>query len=191
MVFIFVLISTVPVLSSQIIYPMARTIQPANTLKQPTSNTVQPKEYTIEAEDHIVQPMDTIYKPITYGHLVADAGADQTVYQGEAVILDGSKSTDDEKIVSFVWTENGQVLADTQTATIKNMTEGNHLITLTVTDDDGATASDTVKITVIPKKETGTETNTTSATNNGGGGGAMGYLFPLFTLLLLIRRRYA
>ncbi len=83
----------------------------------------------------------------------ADAGPDQTVTDtdgngSEVVTLDGSASTDpDGTIVSYVWTEGGNQIATGMTATV-SLAVAAHLIDLTVTDDDGATASDQVLITV-------------------------------------------
>ena len=83
----------------------------------------------------------------------ADAGPDQTVADsddagGESVALDGSASTDsDGSIVSYSWTENGVEIATDVSATV-HLGDGTHTITLTVTDDLGATGSDEVLITV-------------------------------------------
>lgn len=83
----------------------------------------------------------------------ANAGSDQVVvdsdYSGsEPVTLEGSLSGDsDGTITSYVWSEGG-----TQIATGVNpqvpLGPGVHTITLTVTDDDGATGQDTVVVTV-------------------------------------------
>ncbi|MFC2101177.1 PKD domain-containing protein, partial [Bacteroidota bacterium] len=85
----------------------------------------------------------------------ADAGSDQTVTDadnrgGENVTLDGSGSFDtDGTITSYVWTENGSQVATGISPTII-FTVGTHNITLTVTDDDAATSTDDVIITVEP-----------------------------------------
>lgn len=84
---------------------------------------------------------------------VADAGPDQTVSDsdgvaGESVTLDGSGSSDpDGSIVSYEWTEGTTSLGSGETLPV-DLGDGTHTITLTVTDDDGATASDDVVITV-------------------------------------------
>jgi WD40 repeat protein len=60
----------------------------------------------------------------------------------ETVTLDGSASTDpDGTIVSYSWTENDVEIATGVTPTV-DLPVGEHTITLTVTDDDGLTASD-------------------------------------------------
>ena len=84
---------------------------------------------------------------------VANAGSDQTVTDvdssgSEAVTLNGSASTDsDGTIVSYSWTEGGSQIATGATPTV-DLSVGIHNITLIVTDDGGATAFDTVVITV-------------------------------------------
>lgn len=83
----------------------------------------------------------------------ADAGDDQTANDSdgngsENVTLDGSGSSDsDGTIVSYEWKKGETVIATGVTPTV-NLTTGEHTITLTVTDNNGATASDDVVITV-------------------------------------------
>ncbi len=84
---------------------------------------------------------------------VANAGADQTVTDAdnsgsENVTLDGSASNDgDGSIASYAWTENGAQIATGVSPTV-SLLVGTHTITLTVTDDDGATDTDEVTVTV-------------------------------------------
>ncbi len=85
---------------------------------------------------------------------VADAGPDQTVIDNdgngiEAVALDGSGSSDpDGTVVSYNWYEGGTLLGSGVSPTF-DFTLGSHTVTLVVTDNDGATASDDVVITVV------------------------------------------
>jgi hypothetical protein len=85
---------------------------------------------------------------------VADAGPDQTKTDEngdgrERLTLDGSGSSDPNgTIVSYVWTEGGTEIA-TGGAPRVRFDVGTHDVTLTVTDNDGATDTDTVVITVI------------------------------------------
>ena len=84
---------------------------------------------------------------------VCNAGPDQNVtdYNGsgsEEVSLDGSGSSDPGgTIISYVWKENGSEIAQGETASVQ-LAVGIHDITLQVTDNDGATDTDTVRITV-------------------------------------------
>jgi len=83
----------------------------------------------------------------------ADAGPDQTVadsdgVDGESVTLNGSASSDsDGTILAYSWTEDGVEIANAVSPTV-DLGDGTHTITLTVTDDLGATGSDEVLITV-------------------------------------------
>ncbi|UCG88117.1 MAG: Ig-like domain repeat protein, partial [Gemmatimonadota bacterium] len=84
---------------------------------------------------------------------VADAGQDQTVNDAdgtgaESVTLDGSGSSDDGTIVSYDWSEGVEPIATGESPTV-SLGVGVHTIALTVTDDDGATDSDQVVITVV------------------------------------------
>ncbi len=80
---------------------------------------------------------------------IANAGADQTVFEGETVALDGSASSDaDGTIVSFAWTLNGNQIATGATPQVENLPLGANNITLTVTDNEGASATDEVLVTV-------------------------------------------
>jgi len=85
----------------------------------------------------------------------ADAGPDQTVTDSdddgtETVTLDGSGSSDtDGPIVSYVWEENSTQIATGGTPNVA-LAVGVHTITLTVTDDEGATDTDTVVVTISP-----------------------------------------
>lgn len=83
----------------------------------------------------------------------ANAGVDRTVDEGDTVVLNGNGSMDsDGVIVAFQW--SGSVaLANATTATpsfiAPDVTQATPLIfTLVVTDDDGATGSDMVVVTV-------------------------------------------
>ena len=84
---------------------------------------------------------------------IANAGANQLVTDAdkngvETVTLDGTGSSDsDGTITSYEWKEGVTVLGSTSTITL-DLATGGHTITLTVTDDDGATSTDTVEITV-------------------------------------------
>ena len=91
---------------------------------------------------------------------VADAGDDQTVSAGDMVTLDGSGSSDpDGTVVRYLWTQpTGPLVSipdEAQVSTSFTVPELNVATTLvfrlTVTDDDGATASDDVSVTVTDR----------------------------------------
>jgi len=92
---------------------------------------------------------------------VADAGDDQTVNEGDTVILDGKDSNDpDGEIVSYQWVQtsgttvtlsapnSNRTIFDTPDAGKSQVTL---TFTLTVKDDDNSQAADTVEITVKAK----------------------------------------
>jgi outer membrane autotransporter protein len=84
----------------------------------------------------------------------ANAGPDQRLADtdqqpGENVVLNGSASLDpDGTIVSYQWLNaSNQPIATGPTPTIR-LADGQHTLTLLVTDNDGATDVDTVSITI-------------------------------------------
>ena len=83
---------------------------------------------------------------------IANAGPDQIVLDSdqnglEVVILDGTRSSSDGNIVSYEWRKDGVVLATGSQPNV-SLELGTHLITLEVTDNNGAHAADDVTITV-------------------------------------------
>lgn len=83
----------------------------------------------------------------------ARAGNDQTLTDvdnngSESVTLDGSASTDPEgPLASFQWLNGTTVLGTTARITV-TLPRGTHTLTLRVTDSQGATASDTMIVTI-------------------------------------------
>jgi len=109
---------------------------------------------------------------------VADAGPNQTVMDsddsgGESVDLDGTGSSDsDGTIESYVWKEDStQIAAGAEPSVTLDV--GVHTIMLTVTDDDDATDSDSVVITVeeyvnqAPNANAGADQTVTDTDGNG------------------------
>jgi PKD repeat protein len=83
---------------------------------------------------------------------VADAGLDQTVFEDEIVYFNGSGSYDsDGFIVNYTWDFQDGNLGYGELSTHIFNTPGVYDVTLTVTDDDGATDSDINVITVNEK----------------------------------------
>lgn len=88
---------------------------------------------------------------------VADAGPDRTSPLAHDihthVTLDGRNSTDaDGFIVSYEWTENGTVLTQNAVDSVQ-FTLGEHLVTLTVTDNDGYTDTDELRVIITAEAE--------------------------------------
>lgn len=91
---------------------------------------------------------------------LADAGLDQTVDEGDVVLLDGTGSRDpDGEIVTYAWTVEAP---DGETVPVENASDpttqfrvdqpGRYDVTLAVTDDDGAMRTDTLYVTVEPNE---------------------------------------
>ena len=79
----------------------------------------------------------------------ANAGSDQTITLGDSITIAGSGSDSDGTVVSYAWTEGGTLLSSSTSFSYTPTTIGSHTLTLTVTDNLGATGSDTVTITVL------------------------------------------
>jgi len=99
--------------------------------------------YRVQMND---QTMTYSYELVT-GNLppVAKAGQDITVASGQMVTFDGSASIDsDGDIVSYSWSNelSGSV------ASLRYDLAGVYSVILTVTDNEGATAQDTIQVTV-------------------------------------------
>uniref|UniRef100_A0A8C7ZXB9 KIAA0319-like n=1 Tax=Oryzias sinensis TaxID=183150 RepID=A0A8C7ZXB9_9TELE len=76
-----------------------------------------------------------------------------------STVIDGSQSTDDDKVVAWHWEEvkgplrEEKVLADTKILTLTNLVPGNYTFSLTVTDSDGATNSTQATLSVNKAKD--------------------------------------
>lgn len=78
----------------------------------------------------------------------ADAGSDMSVQVNDTVSISGNGTDPDGSIVSYEWKEGAIVLANSATFSYTAESEGIHTLTLTVTDNSGATASDSMTVTV-------------------------------------------
>ncbi|NXF11456.1 K319L protein, partial [Smithornis capensis] len=71
-----------------------------------------------------------------------------------STVIDGSQSTDDDRIISYHWEElkgplrEEKVSSDTAILTLTNLVPGNYTFSLTVVDSDGASNSTTANLTV-------------------------------------------
>ena len=80
---------------------------------------------------------------------VANTGSNQIKKEGESVSLNASGSSDsDGIIVNYEWKEGAIILSSNISFSKNDFTVGSHTIILTITDDDGATDSDTIVITI-------------------------------------------
>ena len=79
---------------------------------------------------------------------LVDAGNDQSVLVQNVVQMQGEASDSDGIVVSYQWREGENVLANTRQFDYNSSVIGQHTLTLYVTDNDGASASDLVIITV-------------------------------------------
>lgn len=69
--------------------------------------------------------------------------------KGGSISFTGSNSIDlDGTIVNYVWTRDGQVISNSITFSTTSLPYGSHIITLTVTDDDGNVGQATVKVRI-------------------------------------------
>ncbi|MGH9557374.1 MAG: PKD domain-containing protein [Terriglobales bacterium] len=81
---------------------------------------------------------------------VANAGPDQTVIVGETVTLDGSGSHDpDGTIASFSWDFGDNTTGSGDITTHTYSAAGTYPVVLTVTDNAGASSTDTATVTVL------------------------------------------
>jgi PKD repeat protein len=93
----------------------------------------------------------TVTAPLTNQFPLANAGPDRTATVGTSVTLSGSGSQDpDGTISSYSWSFGDGVSASGMTAVHAYTTVGTFAARLTVTDNTGATASDTATISVTP-----------------------------------------
>jgi len=76
----------------------------------------------------------------------ANAGDDRRVQVNQSVTLTGSGTDSDGTIVGFEWWEGATVLSTSPSVTYTPVSVGTYTLELIVTDDDGATGSDTVDV---------------------------------------------
>ena len=87
--------------------------------------------------------------PVVNQAPTANAGADKSILVDEVVTIVGVGSDSDGTIVSYQWKSGATVLADTASFDFNESTIGIYPLTLTVTDDDNASATDTMNVNVV------------------------------------------
>lgn len=88
----------------------------------------------------------------------ADAGVDQTVREGESVVLDGSASEDTNGMLDYQWQQTAGVPVSFDPAAVQPRftapaVSGSNVVLqfkLTVTNEQGASDTDSVTVTVLP-----------------------------------------
>ena len=78
-----------------------------------------------------------------------DAGYDRRVQINTSIKLYGTATDSDGIISSYEWKKGNEILGNTKEITYTPTTLGIDTITLTVIDNDGGVASDTIKLTVV------------------------------------------
>jgi hypothetical protein len=92
----------------------------------------------------IVQPEDAVGNQAP----VANAGENKRVQSGESITITGSGTDRDGEIVSYKWKKGTSELATTAEFVYSPTAVGTDTLKLIVTDNDGATASDEMNVTV-------------------------------------------
>ena len=175
---------------------------PTTTISDSTGNWTKPKTLrfkfssnpgmpnfgiTFNASDLKLYKDDSVVAPINVAP-VANAGTDKTILLPvNNITLSGSGSDVDGTIFSYAWTKisgpsSGTIAtANTAATAINSLVQGVYKYELTVTDNNGATAKDTVQVTVnaaaninqLPSAKAGADLNIVLPTNyvllNGGG----------------------
>ena len=100
----------------------------------------------------------------------ANAGADQTVQVNNTVTITGSGTDSDGIIKTYQWYYGTTIVANTASFEFTPDTVGFYTLTLVVTDNDGATGTDSMELTV-----TLADLTTTPPPPSSGGGGGCTY----------------
>lgn len=101
-------------------------------------------------DDDGAQGSDTCLVSIVNEAPVADAGNDKTVYRFEDVYFDGSGSYDNGgAIADYSWNFGDGAIGAGISPVHSYSQAGEYTVTLTVTDDDGACASDSCTVNVL------------------------------------------
>ncbi|HHD80516.1 MAG TPA: hypothetical protein ENK99_02765, partial [Campylobacterales bacterium] len=101
--------------------------------------------------NYITSQTDTNIPP------TANAGQDRTTQVNQPITITGSGNDSDGNIVSYEWSQGNTILANTASFDYTPTAVQTDTLTLTVTDNDGAIASDSMKVNVTSDTVTATE----------------------------------
>ena len=102
--------------------------------------------------------------PIPINHIpVAQAGVDRNVTLGSSILLEGTGADSDGNISSYTWKKGTEILANTATITYTPTAIGTEQLTLIVMDNKGATASDSLEVTVFQNNDNNNDNNDTQS----------------------------
>lgn len=118
-------------------------------------STLLPGTYSIVltiTDDIGVTSSDTVVvKVVPNASPTADAGDDQTIAHDGVTHLNASGSSDsDGTISSYEWKIQDHILSTESSFSISTLLIGEYTITLSVTDNDGVTDTDTVIVNILP-----------------------------------------
>jgi hypothetical protein len=149
-------------------YPKIATLYDyGNALVDPTNST-RGRTFSMVTEDFSIYDVSTNIPP------TASAGSDQIIsLPTNSVTLTGSGTDADGTISSYAWTKEvggtATITSPTSaTTTVTGLSAGEYRFRLTVTDNNGATGSDTVHVRVNnpPTANAGTDQTITLPTNS-------------------------
>ncbi len=113
--------------------------------------------FTIKVNDGQVdsdeREMSVTVTPVNDAPTV-DAGDTKSTIVDTAVSIQANAKDIDGKVVSYKWYEDKRILGSSRTLSYKPTSEGTHTLTVVVTDDKGATATDRVQITATQQPNT-------------------------------------
>ena len=122
-----------------------------------TPNSVGDKTFVLTVtDDDGAQASDSMVLHVTDSTAnqapVADAGEDKTTEVNQGITISGSGTDSDGSIVAYEWKEGNMVLSTESEFDYIPTERGVHVLTLTVTDDDGAKGSDVVRVVAQEKR---------------------------------------
>jgi len=115
---------------------------------------IETAEKVIEVEPVTFPSPTTVTSTVIKKPPIAMVGEDVKVYEGSEVILSALASYDpDGTIVSYCWIDENDVTLSNSPILRYFFPVGTHMITLKVTDNDGLSSTDTVRVTVLAKEK--------------------------------------